>query len=60
MDKKRTENNELRAEEKRMEEIRFDCQQVNDYPLSDKNLVVSPQIIPLSTDELPIREIEDI
>ena len=60
MNKKRTENKEFHTEEKQLEELRFSLQQVNDYPLSDKNLVVNPQIIPLSTDDLPVRDIEDI
>ncbi len=60
MDKKRSDSKALEAEERRMKEMHFSFQQVNDYPLSDKTLVVSPQIIPLSTDELSATEITDI
>ena len=60
MDKKRTENKMPYPEEQRMEELDWNFQMVNDYPLSDKTLVVNPQTIPLSTDELPAQKIEDI
>ena len=60
VDKKQRESKTIEAEEARLEELNFSFQQVNDYPLSDKTLVVSPQIIPLSTEELPTIQIEDI
>ncbi len=60
MDKKRTEDRELKPEERQLKEIDWNFQMVNDYPLSDKTLVVNPQSIPLSTDALPEIQIEDI
>ena len=60
MDKNREENGELEMKGKRIKEIDISFQQINDYPLSDKNLVVNPQIIPLAVDDLPLREIENI
>lgn len=60
MDKNREENIEHEIKEKRAKEIDFSFQQINDYPLSDKNLVVNPQIIPLTIDDLPFKEIENI
>ena len=56
----RKERNESKAKERRMKELDFSFQQVNDYPLSDKNLVVNPQTIPLTVDDLPFKEIENI
>lgn len=60
LDKNREENGKPETKEKRIKEIDFSFQQINDYPLSDKNLVVNPQIIPLAVDDLPLREIENI
>ncbi len=60
MDKKRNKGKNLVAEERWMKEMDFSFEQVNDYPLSDKTLVVSPQAIPLSADELPPTKIKDI
>lgn len=60
MDKKHNKGKNLVAEERWMKEIDFSFEQVNDYPLSDKTLVVSPQAIPLSADELPPTKIKDI
>lgn len=60
MNKKYNENKTLEAEERRRKEMHFSFQQVNDYPLSDKTLVVNPQVIPLASDDLSVREIEDI
>ena len=56
----RKERNESKAKERRMKELDFSLQQVNDYPLSDKNLVVNPQTIPLTVNDLPFKEIENI
>lgn len=56
----RKERNESKAKERRMKELDFSFQQVNDYPLSDKNLVVNPQTIPLTVNDLPFKEIENI
>ena len=50
MDKKRNEK-KLEAEQQRLEELNWSYQLINDYPLSDKTLVVNPQSIPLSFDE---------
>jgi hypothetical protein len=60
MEKKRAESKQLEAEERRMKEMDFSFQQVNDYPLSDKTLVVNPQAIPLTVDDLPATDITDI
>lgn len=59
MDKKRN-SEDLEAEVRRAKEMDFSFQQVNDYPLSDKTLVVSPQTIPLTTEEISKAEITDI
>ena len=50
MDKKRSEK-KLEAEQQWLEELNWSYQLVNDYPLSDKTLVVNPQSIPLTIDE---------
>ena len=60
MDKRRAENKIPYTEEQRMEELDWNFQMVNDYPLSDKTLVVNPQTIPLSTDELPETNEEEV
>ena len=60
MDKKRTEDQEIKFKERHRKDIDWNFQMVNDYPLSDKTLVVSPQTIPLSPDELPEMQIEGI
>lgn len=60
MEKDRTQNKKMQNEVRRLKEKAFSFEQVNDYPLSDKTLVVSPQVIPLSTEELSVDEITEI
>jgi len=60
VDKKRNENRRIETEERWEKEVDWSFQQVNDYPFSDKTLVVNPQSIPLTADESSPVEIRDI
>ena len=60
MDPKKHERKTAEVEAEHQKEMAFCFEQVNDYPLSDKNLVVNPQTIPLDTDELSEIAITDI